>query len=169
MGVTEWAERRRAARIGEDPPERATITAQTAIAAPAGRVWALAWDPATSLLTDEGVSYSFTVPGTPAGQVGEIQCHVRTFAEGAQVGILTEVVELDPGRRAVTRSLTQPGPDRNTTEVIPVDERSCLLRVTYLTHGLDAQAQAAVRTYAENYVTRLRDIAEVAQRSSEQD
>jgi hypothetical protein len=152
--------------MADVPLESVAVTAQAAIAAPADQVWTLAWDPATSVLTEEGTTRAFTVPGTPAGQVGEIQCHVQTLPGGAQVGMLTEVVELEPGRRAVTRSLTQPGPDRSITEVRPIDERSCVLRLTHLTHGLNPEAQAAVRTHAESYVARLRDIAEAAQRST---
>lgn len=69
------------------------------------RLWRLVWDPATSTLVLDQVVSAFTVPGTPAWKVGEMQMHIVAGADGTLVGMIEEVVELGPGHRAVTRSL----------------------------------------------------------------
>ena len=70
-------------------------------------MWSFMWDPASSVEIDEEAEIGTTVPGSPRG-LGEIQVVIRRTAQGRE-GVLHEVVELEPGRRAVTRSLVNPG------------------------------------------------------------
>lgn len=66
------------------------------------RVWALVHPAESSLvLAPDETARAFTVPGTGPG-LGEQQCHIDH--DGA--ASIIEVVELEPGRRAVTRLLS---------------------------------------------------------------
>ncbi len=65
------------------------------------QLWRLVWDPATSPLVLDHVVAAFTVPGTPAGKVGEMQMHIVKGPRGTLVGMIEEVVEIGPGYRAV--------------------------------------------------------------------
>jgi hypothetical protein len=74
----------------------------------AEEVWALI-HPAENgpVLFPRQIAQGFKVPGTPDG-VGEQQC----FIDVAGNKSILEVIEYDEGRRAVTRTLSPPDPDR---------------------------------------------------------
>lgn len=164
MGWKENAERRWSQRTAPTSTNEVvvTVSAQAAIPRPAGIVWEFVWDPASSVLTGDNVVAGFTMPGTPVGEVGEVQVAVvRMTATGGLVGMLHEVVEVDPGRRAVMVSLSLDHQHRDITEVLPVGEDASVLRVTFehsvprhdAVKGRDARQQLA-----EQYVQRVRDI-----------
>lgn len=79
------------------------------IAAPVDRVWAFVEDPANiHLLQPDAVSACW-LSGLPGSEgvamgVGAVQATLSRNARGV-AGTLTEVVEYEPGRRAVTRRL----------------------------------------------------------------
>ena len=83
------------------------------------------WDPASSVEIDEETEIGTTVLSSPRG-LGEIQVVVRRTAQGRE-GVLHEVVELEPGRRAVTRSLVSLYPSFGALTVEPVGPASCRL------------------------------------------
>lgn len=160
----EAAERRWAERLAPSvsDPQMITVSSQAAIPRPASEVWAFVHDPASSVLTIDNVVQGFTMPGTPVGEVGEVQVLVmRLPPSGRLVGILHEVVELDPGTRAVTQTLSWDEDQFATTEVLPVDNVSCVLRVTIESpvprEARRAQEQAT-RAVIDDYLRRVKDV-----------
>lgn len=53
--------------------EPVTVSEQLVVMSDPVSLWRLVWDPATSALVLDQVVSAFAVPGTPAGQVGEMQ------------------------------------------------------------------------------------------------
>ncbi len=93
--------RRYLAKLLVEPLQvRETVTVE--LPAPAATVWDLMWDPARNGLFDPGHEHGFTVPGTPPQEVGELQLVTSRDADGKRTVHLLEVVEIEPGRRAVT-------------------------------------------------------------------
>jgi hypothetical protein len=80
----------------------------------ASAMWSLMWDPASSAEIIGG-EMGVTLPGSPRG-LGEIQAFIRRTADGRE-GLLHEVVEFEPGRRAVTRSLAAGYPAYSTLTI----------------------------------------------------
>lgn len=128
-----------------------------------GQLWQLVWDPATSPLVLDHVVAAFTVPGTPAGKVGEMQMHIVRGARGTLVGMIEEVVEIGPGYRAVTRSRSAVQPTMSTTTLLPLDQGGCVLRHhTELTapQGSATAVRAEAQASSLRYLSRVRDLAE---------
>jgi hypothetical protein len=89
-------------------------------------MWSFMWDPASSTQFDEEVEGGITFPGTPAG-LGEIQVFLQRTPAGRDIAAL-EVIEFEPGRRAVTRSLNAAGyPSYGILTVEPLGSDSCRL------------------------------------------
>jgi uncharacterized protein YndB with AHSA1/START domain len=88
------------------------VPAATLISAPADRVWQVLWDPATSLLLSPGAVAAGQVPGTPAGQAGEMQYTVTRTPDGELRAAIVVVLEVATGHSAVTRCI-----DRVETEM----------------------------------------------------
>lgn len=166
MGIHDRAQERWSARSGGgvEPAGGAafpvTVSAQVPIARPAGEVWERAWDPTTSVAIDESTTSAFVLPGTPMRSVGEVQCEVKRLPNGGLYGSLTEIVELEWGRRAVTKSLTMPSEDRMITEVIPVGEAGCVLRHSHTLHAVAPDALAAHQASVQAYVDRIKELLE---------
>ena len=143
-----------------------TVSEQVPVMVDADRLWRLVWDPATSPLVFDHVVSAFTLPGTPAGQVGELQMSVVTCHDGTLIGTVEEVVELGPGYRAVTRSRSSTVPASATTLILPLDQGGCVLRYR-IEHLVPADtADAARRDYQEfirRYLSRVRELAEASQ------
>jgi hypothetical protein len=80
-------------------------SASVLIAADPGRVWEVAWDPATRLPESSTVAAGF-VPGRPVGRVGEIQYEIskRSRLGGALLLHVNYVCGIEPGRMALTRT-----------------------------------------------------------------
>lgn len=160
MGLTERAEARFNARRSSDRQALKPVeeSAQVAIPLPANVVWDFVWRAETAPLVSDNVVQAFTVPGTPIGEVGEIQCHIVRGEGGVLVGSLIEVVELDPGRRAVTRSLSTPEAAASTTEVIPAGETASVLRLSVAmtpAPGKESDLRSILQSHASTYVERV--------------
>lgn len=110
-------------------PVRAVLTGP--VHAPVEEVWATLTDPdrfASAL--PYPLLFACTVPGTPAGAVGELSCAAMLLPDGTVSVQLSETILLEPGRRIVERSRTLPlehlsecvlradGPDRCTIRVV---------------------------------------------------
>lgn len=155
--------RQRKADAVSEPVETVTVSEQVVVAADPAWVWDLAWDPATSVLVSDNVERAFTVPGTPAGGVGEQQCSLVRQPDGTLVGVIAEVTECDPGHRAVTRSLSLAVPEQTTTVVSPLDQGGCVLRLrTEITVPSSAARAVREEYQAHNlrYLTRVKELAE---------
>ena len=163
-----WQHRREGAP-GEQPPAMVplTVSEQVTVMVDAERLWRLVWDPATSVLVFDHVVSAFALPGTPAGQVGEMQMSVITCHDGTLIGTVEEVVELGPGYRAVTRSRSSTQPATSTTLILPLDQGGCVLRYR-LDHLVPADAADATRRdyqdLTRRYLSRVRELAESSQR-----
>jgi hypothetical protein len=91
----------------------------------ASAVWSFMWDPASSVKLSETTEIGITLPGSPQG-VGEIQAVIERTANG-RTGNLHEVVEFEPGRYAVTRSLVSAYPSYGALTIEPLGPASCRL------------------------------------------
>jgi hypothetical protein len=143
-------------------PVRLDVSDRIAIDRPAEQVWAFVQPPESSVLTSDHVVHAFTVPGTPRGQVGEQQCHVVRGPDGTLTNQVLEVVELDPGRRCVTRML-EPAVAAATVTTVEPSADGCLLSVesrvgAYASHVSDVRANLA--EYLRDYLVRVKSLVE---------
>ena len=143
-------------------PTRVTESVTVDLGRPADEVFAVMWDPA-SPLGDPTFETGFTLPGTPSQAVGEVQVQVRRDAEGRRVVQALEVVELEHGRRAVTRTVTSGGAGGGTLTVDPLSPSSC--RLTQEVHvdlpalvlaALVAETRASVQAFLDRLAEALR-------------
>jgi hypothetical protein len=88
-------------------------------------VWAWMVRAHSSVELFDSTEVGVTLPGSPEG-VGEIQAFVARTPEGRSAGLL-EVVELEPGRRAVTRDLASPFRSGGVLTIAPLGENHCRL------------------------------------------
>ncbi|MGE6955013.1 SRPBCC family protein [Staphylococcus capitis] len=119
----------------------------------AATIWSFMWDPASSVKTEESTELGVTLPGTLQG-LGEIQVFITRTADG-RVGSLQEVVELDPGRRAVTRSLNSSYRTYGALTIEVLGPSSCRLTQEFwvdLPPGLEV---AWVRQYRDSFKRQL--------------
>lgn len=124
-----WRQRQDGAPGGPGPATvTVTVSKQVAVRVDPDRLWDLVWDPATSPLVLDEVVAAFTLPGTPAGQVGEMQVNIVAGEGGTLFGMIEEVVEVGPGYRAVTRSRSTALPATSITLILPLDQGGCVLR-----------------------------------------
>jgi hypothetical protein len=87
-------------------------------------MWSFLADP-TSAINLNGADLGATLPGSPPG-LGEIQVAVYGHGEGRQARV-HEVIELEPGRRATTRSLTSAFPSYGGLTIEPTGPGTCRL------------------------------------------
>jgi hypothetical protein len=83
------------------------------------------WDPASCVKLSEATELGVTLPGGQRG-VGEVQATINRTPNG-RVGNLHQVVEFDPGRRAVTRSLVSWFPSWAALTIEPLGPDACRL------------------------------------------
>ena len=107
----------------------------------------------------------FVVPGSRAGEVGELVCVVPELSRPAARAVFWEVVGLDPGRSVVSRSLsTDPvhAPQREIT-VVPDDRGvEVTFRVRVASHRRGARAERRRLTaVGERYLEGVRSTLEV--------
>jgi hypothetical protein len=93
----------------------------------AEEVWNFMWDPQSLFIIEPDVTYAGTLPGTPAGDVGEVQVSMHRSGPERQLTAL-EVVATESGRMAATRTLTSTLPSGGRLVVEPTGEHSCRLR-----------------------------------------
>lgn len=144
MGMTGWAGRRWAARGSalrrpDLAPVPIVVERALPVAAPAEVALGVLADPASaSLQVSEPGAFGFVVPGTPAGAVGERRVVVVPDPwSHALLGVVSDVVEVVPGRRVVVMPRGAGRPLRRTLTADPTGPDSCVLRV-----ALDAHAPA---------------------------
>jgi Polyketide cyclase / dehydrase and lipid transport len=133
-------------RVAE-PLREWTVRRSVDIDAPVARVWSFIEDPANiRVLQPEAVSACW-LPHLPGSEgirvgVGAVQATLRRSAQGL-AGFLIEVVEHEPGRRAVTKQLPTELPDESNgpppvhlteTRVDPLEGGRT--RLTHSTHWL---------------------------------
>lgn len=104
-------------------PVQVRETAAVDLPRSAEAAFSFMWDPASSLKLFEA-EVAVALPGREG--VGEIQAFVER-TPGGRLGVLHEVTELDPGRRAVTRSLTSWCPSWSALTIEALDPDSCRL------------------------------------------
>lgn len=85
-----------------------TASASALIAAPPDTVWNVVYAPESSVMTAAEVVAAGVVPGTPAGQAGELQYFVHRGAGGLFTTSVLAVTDLDPGRSARTAGMAFP-------------------------------------------------------------
>ena len=91
----------------KEPLELVSVREHVDLSCAAAEVWQFVVDPGNAALLDEDPgALSFTVPGTPAGRVGERQCTLSHRFDGALIGRVEEITDLVPGSRIVARSLS---------------------------------------------------------------
>lgn len=138
------------------------------IAGAPATVWRLVWAPQYAPLLDDAVLKGWTVPGTPQGEVGERQAYVWSI-DGKRIEIVLEVIELEPGSRAVVEHVPSNGV-RTTTSVSTGDGHTRLevghyYRVTPLAEAQLAPGwrESTIQMYEDQldrYLVRVRDLVE---------
>lgn len=130
-------------------------------------VWTLVWAPEYMPLLDDDVVEAYTVPGTPRGEVGERQCSVRLSA-GERVETVSEVIDCEPGRRAVWVDV----PFRGLTaavSVLPLEGHAHLVvgfrldadyHLAQLSPGWQKPVIQEVEGTLDRYLPRVRDLIE---------
>lgn len=134
-----WAARRRATIA----PVTISVGAETTLDYPADTVWEFLSRTEAMVILQDDVTAAFWVPETPAGEVGGVLCVLVLFPSGRRAGALYEVVETGPGLRSASVCLSSVMPFRSESEVIPVDERSCVFRFA-ITTAADPSLRSSV-------------------------
>jgi len=104
------------------------VSASALIAASPAVVWDVICAPESSAATHATVAVGL-VPGTPVRQVGEMQYCVHKDAGGWFTTQVIAVTELDPGRSAVTASITFP--HHETWHLITAQGQGTRLELTF--------------------------------------
>jgi uncharacterized protein YndB with AHSA1/START domain len=101
---------------------------------PADEVWEFMWNPASSRHWSVSAELGTTVPGTPERQIGEVQAFIHRKPSGERFGSLLEVVDVELGRRAVTRDLSAGIEAGGTLTIEPRSDRGCRLTQEFWAH-----------------------------------
>ncbi|WP_224274374.1 SRPBCC family protein [Nocardioides lacusdianchii] len=109
-----------------DKPVRVEESITFEVPRSAEEVWDFMWDPQSLFVIEPDVTYAGTLPGTPDRQVGEVQVSMHRTGPERQLTAL-EVVAMEPGRTATTRTLTAALPSGGRLDVEPTGEHSCRL------------------------------------------
>lgn len=96
----------------------------------AAEVWEFMWDPESLLVLEPGTTQALTLPGTPAHHVGEVQVSVHGTGPTRRLTAL-EVLAMEPGRTAVTRTLTDSLEAGARLDVEPTGEAACRLTQSF--------------------------------------
>lgn len=136
-------------------PVHVRETASVDLPQNAEAVFSFMWDPASSLHLNDAVEVAVALPGRRG--LGEIQAFVERTPNG-RFGVLHEVVEFDPGRRAVTRSLVGVCPTWAALTVEPRGAGACRLTQEFWA-DVPAGVQAGIDTQLrESFRQRLQAI-----------
>jgi uncharacterized protein YndB with AHSA1/START domain len=129
-----------------------SVSVAADVAAPADKVWRVIYRPESAVLLGKGCLSSGVVPGTPVGQVGEMQYFVHRVGEdGFSVRVIV-VTELNVGRSAVVSSI-DPEHDEVLHVVTPHGHGSRL----ELVHRWPAQMTVSSHSdYAERMTDQLK-------------
>ncbi|WP_203718713.1 SRPBCC family protein [Asanoa siamensis] len=117
------------------------------------------WDPVSSFTISDSVDVAAALPGRRG--LGEIQAVVERTPAG-RVGVLHEVIEHEPGRRAVTRGLVGVCPTWSALSLEPLGPGSCRLTQEFwadlpagVQAGMDRQLSAEYRRRLDLMMRRL--------------
>jgi hypothetical protein len=145
-------------------PVRVSESASVELRRSAPLVWAFMKDPISATVLSDSTVLGARVPGTPDG-LGEIQAFVHQGDDGRR-GSMLEVVAIEHGRRAVTRSLGSGFPGGGELVIVPRGPDTCHLTQSYwalLPTGVtrrDAKAvEAAYRDSLRDLMRRLEERA----------
>lgn len=136
--VERWRGQRAARAHERRPVITVHVREQVAVPHSAAELWAFVTDPANDreLLGPQHVR-SFTVPGTPRDEVGEIGCVVVRLSDGAWRGFLSQTEERVEGLRLVVRSLSD---THERVDAVTVADGLLTWEVTADTHPESADA-----------------------------
>lgn len=144
-------------------PVQVRETATVDLPQSAEATFSFMWDPASSLKLSDSVEVAVALPGREG--VGEIQAFVERTPAG-RMGVLHEVVELGPGRRAVTRSLVSWCPSWGALTIEAIGPDSCRLIQEFWADvpagvqvGIDKQLRDEFRRRLESMMLRLSEWA----------
>ncbi|MCB2176097.1 MAG: hypothetical protein KQH57_09835 [Actinomycetales bacterium] len=154
MTAAQRAARRRHA---ECPLEEHDVRGQVVVPLPPEIVWAGLLDASTFSLTAIDGERAAVVPGTPAGEVGELRAIV-SLVRGLPYVTFHEVVEIGPGPRLVLRGHSASHPPHLFTEVEPHPQGSMVRATLRLVQhrGSGMASVDLVRTALAEYLGRLR-------------
>jgi hypothetical protein len=150
---------RRAGQSGEMTIVQESV--QCALPLPASVVWDFIDGPDSSPVLVDGFVRSFPVPDTPVGEVGEVRCSVIRADAGFLVGTFSERVELEPGRRSVSKSLSTPDPVITIQEVVPAGDSACVVRLTggiSVRQGAEGATRDQLQARLATVIDRLREV-----------
>lgn len=111
-------------------------------------MWSFMADPASSTQFGEEVEAGITFPGSPSG-LGEIQVFLQRTPAGRDITAL-ELIEYEPDRRAVTRSLGVTYPSFGILTVEPLESESCRLTQEYRVYLPAGTPVATVRNVRDH-------------------
>ncbi len=103
------------------PLERAQVRAQVVVPLPLELVWPGVLDAGTYTVDAAPGEHAVVVPGTAAGQVGEMRCLVAPLGDRPAIRF-HEVVEIGPGARLVLRHHSASHPTQSVTTVEPHED-----------------------------------------------
>jgi hypothetical protein len=134
-------------------PTRVEEAATVELPRSAATMWSFIADPASTAEFDESTEVGVILPGSPLG-LGEIQVFIQ-HTDGERTGAVLEVIEFEPGRRAVTRTLDSPS-RYGTITVEPLGPGRCRLTQKFSVDVPAGAPAALVRMYHEGYKQQLR-------------
>lgn len=123
------------------------------IAACPHEVWDFVHAPQTAALTDPTVIRGYTLPGVPAGQVGERQCFEHGSGGVVEFTTVIEVLHIDLGHRAAFRTVPDNG-WLSTTSVTGAGRQS-VLEQRSLARILSSVSQADLKALRSDCEARL--------------
>ncbi|MBB2923252.1 hypothetical protein [Cellulomonas cellasea] len=136
------------------------LMVSTTVPATPEAVWAVV-RPAEAARLDvaDPDAVTFTVPGTPAGEIGEQICVVATWRPPVREAAVLEVIAQDPGRSFAVRSLSAPHLLAQAVVLEAVPGGTEVTVVVSLQEHAPVLAREAARRWdaAEAYLARMRD------------
>lgn len=149
---------------GTRETHRVEHSASVDLPRPAEAVWAFMVPAASNTLLSDDTELGVSLPG-PSESIGEIQVVVNRV-DGQRQAIAFVVVELEPARRASTRTLTSPYPAGGTLTLEPLGDDSCRLTQQFwvdLPPGTPVDSvreiETGYRRELDNLMTRLSALA----------
>lgn len=139
------------------PPTRREIDVQVVIPLPADDVWRGVLDASMFTVDAAPGERPGVVPGTPAGQLGELR-YVITSAGGRPFVRFHEVVGVGPGHRLVLRNQSSSHPSESVTTVDPHPDGALVRIVCGMSlHGQHGEMVDATRAAFRAHLARLSD------------
>ncbi len=156
-GLEDRQRRAEAAHRAHGPLTHTPVDVQVVVPAPVEVAWQGVLDPGSYTVDAAPGERPGLVPGTPAGQVGELRYLVCQQGKNRSVRF-HEVVDIGPGCRLVLRHRSAPHPVESVTTVEPHPD-GALIRIVCViaTHGDLPELVAAARSALLAHLARLAD------------